>query len=502
MAILSDADLEFAKSHIERFYDSDFFPKHFEFEALWHFWPEVKHELSSKNISKLQALQPRTATIPKARGGFRVVHQLEPIEAICYTAMAHRVATAVESNRPSKQKKVACSYRISIGNGSFFSQGSGWRDFSEKSAQLAAKYKFAATTDITDFYNQIYLHRLQNSIETCASSLAALSKEIESFITAFNDKVSQGVPVGPAASMIFAEALMIDIDSFISQYGVRHTRYVDDIRIFGNSKAKISAALEALTTYLYRSHRLTLAADKTEEMTSEAFVEKFLENQHRTDRDDLKESLDQFSPYGNPENDFEDIEEEEHHLKGALDQILKYEVLDLGLARSLLRTARRYGFSDFAEEVVDNFDFFAPVCPDVFLYLIDVGDADLERSLSSSLLAASKSTAAQSDLPRYWLEHYIARSPVLLRSTPLRRFVMESKNFENIALAAKTSKNLAWVRMNKASISSLGGKARRSLMDSSRVLSTDERTNWLRVVANNAQSPLDKWVANWIRETS
>ncbi len=502
MAKLNEADLEFAKSHIERFYDSDFFPKHFEFEALWKYWPEVKQELGSKNISKLQALQPRSATIPKARGGFRVVHQLEPLEAICYTAMAHRVSQAVESSRPSKRKRIACSYRIKIDNGSFFAHGSGWRDFTNRSAQLAAAHQHVVTTDITDFYNQIYLHRLQNSIETCDTSLASFSKDVESFITAFNDKTSQGVPVGPAASMIFAEALMIDIDAFISQYGVKHTRYVDDIRMFGNSKVKLSAALEALTKYLYRSHRLTLATEKTEQMTSDEFVEKFLENRYESDRENIKESLDQFSPYGDPDPDEFEDDEENDHLQGALDQILDYDTLDLGLARSLFRTARRHRYTDFSEKIIDNFDFFAPVCPDVFLYLIEAGDPDLERSLYKSLRAAASSTAAQCDLVRYWLEYYIAQSPTLLRSAPLKRFVMASPSFENVALAARTSNNVSWVRMNKAGVSSLGGRARRALINASRVLSADERTNWLRVVANNAQSPLDMWVANWVRETS
>lgn len=502
MATLNDADLEFAKSHIERFYDSDFFPKHFEFEALWRYWPEVKQELGSKNIPKLQALQPRSATIPKARGGFRVVHQLEPLEAICYTAMAHHVSQAVESNRPSKRKRVACSYRIKIDNGSFFAHGSGWRDFSERSAQLATAHEHVVTTDVTDFYNQIYLHRLQNSIETCDTNLASFSKEVESFITAFNDKTSQGVPVGPAASMIFAEALMIDIDAFISQCGVKHTRYVDDIRMFGNSTAKLSAALEALTKYLYRSHRLTLATEKTEQMTSGAFIEKFLENRYESDREDLKESLEQFSPYGDPDPDELEDDGDDNHLQDVLDRILGYDTLDLGLARSLLRTARRHKFTYFAEEIIDNFDFFAPVCPDVFLYLIEVGDSELEKSLYKILKSAASSTAAQCDLVRYWLEYYIAQSPTLLRSAPLKRFVMASTSFENVALAARTSNNVSWVRMNKGGVSNLGGKARRALMDASRVLSADERTNWLRVVANNAQSPLDKWVANWVRETS
>ncbi len=50
MTILENDDLEFAKTHIQKFYDSGFFPKPFEFEALWFEWAEVKAELMAMNI--------------------------------------------------------------------------------------------------------------------------------------------------------------------------------------------------------------------------------------------------------------------------------------------------------------------------------------------------------------------------------------------------------------------------------------------------------------------
>jgi hypothetical protein len=40
MTILSEFALEFAKDHISKYYDSDFFPKADEFAAIWHNWEE------------------------------------------------------------------------------------------------------------------------------------------------------------------------------------------------------------------------------------------------------------------------------------------------------------------------------------------------------------------------------------------------------------------------------------------------------------------------------
>ena len=515
MAILSEASLEFAKAHIEKYYDSDFFPKAFEFEALWYYWPQVKQELQSKNISKFLVSGPYNSTIQKARGGYRVVHQLEPMEAIAYTAMAYEIGASIEAKRTPPDERVACSYRINIANGSFFDGGSGWGDFRDKSQELADENEFAAITDISDFYNQIYLHRLQNAIEASNADHKSLASDIEDFLLALNSKASQGVPVGPAASIIMAEAVMIDIDSFIAQCGVAHTRYVDDIRMFSDSEAKLAEALEKLTLYLYENHRLTLATDKTKLMSANDFVEHHLKNPYLDDKDELMEELDNISPYGgggpydgDDWGDDEDVDEEMDEedvgetLVAALEKILDFDYIDLGLARSIIRTARRNKIEAIISTLLDNFEYFSPVAPDIFLYLQELMDASNEAEIRAGLEHVCEMKEASCSLVRLWLESFIASHAALLSSQKLKGFVFNGSSIQSKARAAITLGDITWVRNHKAKIYNVGGKDRRSIINAARVLPSDERSPWLVLVAQNAALPLDRWLANWVRATA
>lgn len=197
MTILTEDSLEFAKDHIHRFYDTDFYPKPFEFEAIWHNWVEVKKELTSRNVHKMAVTPPRALPWKKPKGGYRIVHQLEPIDALIYTALVYQVADRIEQARSAKEKDIACAYRIDVSEGSLFSAGSGYERFRDASKDLASSYKYILQTDITDFYNQLYLHRLNNAIEHADPLLKSLADDIEHFLTALNEKASQGVPVGP-----------------------------------------------------------------------------------------------------------------------------------------------------------------------------------------------------------------------------------------------------------------------------------------------------------------
>ncbi|ALN88506.1 reverse transcriptase family protein [Lysobacter capsici] len=505
MAILTEASLDFAKAHIEKYYDSDFFPKAFEFEALWHHWPQVKQELQSKNISKFLISNPYNSTIQKARGGYRVVHQLEPMEAIAYTAMAYEIGGAVEAKRTPASDRIACSYRINIANGSFFDSGSGWGDFKDKSQELADENDYAAITDISDFYNQIYLHRLQNAIEAADVAHKSIASDIEDFLLALNNKASQGVPVGPASSIIMAEAVMIDIDAFISQCGVAHTRYVDDIRMFSDSEAKLAVTLEKLTLYLYENHRLTLATDKTKLMLADEFVEHHLHNPYLDDKDELMEELDNISPYGGEDyEDDEGLDEEDigETLADALEKILEFDYIDLGLARSIIRTARRSKIANLISPLLDNFAYFAPVTPDLFLYLEEVMDASTSPAVRVALEAVCDLQESNCALVRLWLEHFISSHTSLLESKKLKSFVMSGPNIENKARAAITLGDIAWVRTHKAQIYNVGARARRAIINAARVLPSDERNPWLGLVAQNAAQPLEKWLAGWVKATA
>ncbi|MDL1982205.1 MAG: RNA-directed DNA polymerase, partial [Deltaproteobacteria bacterium] len=280
MARLSRESLEFAKNHIIKFYDSDFYPKPFEFDALWANWEEVLTHLTCNEVNGFPIDQPRTYTSIKPNGNFRVVHQLDPINTLIYTALSYEVSQGVEKARAPKDEHIACSYRIEIDpqKGTFFGNGSGYRDFIDKCIELSSTSKHVLVTDITDFYNQIYVHRLQNAIEAADENFYELSKDIERFILDLNGNVSQGVPVGPAASIIMAEAILMDVDNFIIESGFKHTRYVDDIRIFGNTKQDLIRFLARLTEYLYHNHRLTLAGEKTKIIKSIPFKDEYLES--------------------------------------------------------------------------------------------------------------------------------------------------------------------------------------------------------------------------------
>ena len=507
MTILTEVSLEFAKEHIHKYYDSDFFPKPIEFEALWNQWEEVKKELLSKNVAKLWVTPPRTMTIAKPKGGFRVVHQLEPLDAIVYTALSCEVAEAIEAARLPASEHIACSYRLSIADGSYFSGGSGWADFSAKTEELAGKYSHILVTDITDFYNQIYLHRLNNAIESADVALKPVADDIETFLSALNIKSSQGVPVGPAASIVMSEAVLIDVDIFIRDHGMEHTRYVDDIRVFSNSSRELYKLLERLTLYLYENHRLTLAAEKTIVMGSSDYVQQHLHNNYIEEKIELLETLEIFNPYTNEyeELTFEvenDQAQQQAQLEAAIEKVIKYEHLDLGLARSVIRTARRNSTPILAKQLLKNFAFFVPAVNDVALYLQEVTNDELAEKLCPLLEELITSASLDSPLVRFWMEWYLAQNSVLMKSAKLHHFVFSGPNVENQSLAAITTKNVAWVRNHKATVYNLGGWSRRAILNASRVLPSDERNHWLKLFIANSPVVLDRLVAKWVLETT
>ncbi len=507
MTILTEQSLEFAREHINKYYDSDFFPKAIEFDALWHQWDEVKKDLMSKNIGKLWVTSPRAMTIAKPKGGFRVVHQLEPLDAVVYTALACEVAPAVEAARMPADAHIACSYRLSIADGSYFAGGSGWANFNKKTEELAAKFKNVLATDVTDFYNQIYLHRVNNAIESADAKLKPIADDIEGFLSRLNDKSSQGVPVGPAASIVLSEAVLIDVDLFLKDLGVAHTRYVDDFRIFSDSPRDLYKVLERLTLYLYENHRLTVSSEKTFVLNAAEFVQKHLHNNYAEEKVQLLETLEVFNPYT---DDFEEIEvevadeEAQQHaqLIAAIEKVINYEHLDLGLARSVIRTARRNSIPVIAKYLLESFDFFAPVVNDVALYLDKITDPNLAKELRPLVEKLLSSSALDSQLVRFWIEWYVAQYPDFMKIAKIRQFVFGGENVENQARAAITTKNVAWVRDHKAGVYNLGGWARRAVLHASRVLPSDERNHWLKLFIGNSPVLLDRWVAKWVLETA
>src|SRR5438093_7418241 len=79
-------------------------------------------------------------------------------------------------------------------------------------------------------------------------------------------------------SIPLAEACLNDVDHYLLGKGWRHTRYVDDFRIFCKTKRQANHALHDLTEYLFTAHRLALTPSKTGVMPAVEFQAQWLEH--------------------------------------------------------------------------------------------------------------------------------------------------------------------------------------------------------------------------------
>lgn len=506
MSKLTEESLDFAKQHIEKYYDSDFFPKPFEFEAIWHNWDEVRSELSSKNIKNLSVSIPRTIPAIKSNGTYRIVHQLDPIDALIYTAMAYEIAESVEAARLCANLKAACSYRIQINEGSFFSAGGGYPDFDARTIELSAQFQYILVTDITDFYNQINLHRLSNAIEFADANLKDKGKDIELFLSKINSKTSQGIPVGPSASIIMSEALMTDVDQFLQGLGLPFTRYVDDIRVFSNDVESLDELLRNLTDYLYGTHRLTLASGKTKIMEAEKYVSENIHNPYDLEKEEIFDSLEIYNPYtGEVEEHEIEVDKEElaeQAFLSAIDKAKSQKVLDVGLAKGIIRRARAMQSQVLVKPILEDFKFFLPVVSDAMIYVSQsVGEACL-HNYQNEIEAICKSNAVRNPLVRYWLEWFIAHHSSLLQGANAKKLIDTTINIENQSIAAVTNHNISWIRRMKSQIHNTSPRARRAILFAAKILPSDERNNWLRLTIGSPHSSIDKWVATWILKTA
>src|SRR5262245_22207666 len=166
---LSDASLEWALTHVERFGDTDVFPNSFEFQAIRASWPQVRSALGNRDLTDYAPTAVNRVLVPKTESGFRAAVQLDPLDSLVFTAAVYEAAKPIEDSRVRPELNTACSYRVDpTPDGSFFRADDGSKAYHTQSRELATsgQYEFVLIADIADFYNQVYTHRIQSALET------------------------------------------------------------------------------------------------------------------------------------------------------------------------------------------------------------------------------------------------------------------------------------------------------------------------------------------------
>jgi hypothetical protein len=343
--------------------------------------------------------------------------------------------------------------------------------------------------------------------------LKHLAEEIEGFLMSLNSKISQGLPVGPAASIVLAEAAMIDVDQHLVSRGCAHCRYVDDFRIFADSEERLAVILRGLTLYLYQNHRLSIAHEKTKIITAAEFVRVAIRNPYEMEKAEVFEKLVHLGGYGSPEDDDkgadkeegertispEDIKDAEDTLMNALAAMVERNALDLGYARALVRQARLLKSTRIACYLLDNIRFYAPLANNLCIFANAISDSKTIPHLAAAIQQAIKYAKEEGGLLRVWFEWFVAEKYSLLGKRA-QTFLADSPSKMSKARWAVTANDLAWVRAQKNEYFNLGPRDRRAVLYAAQILPEDERKRWLKTVIAKSSVPLEKWVATYILE--
>lgn len=526
MVAVKENHLEWALKHLLKYSHSDFYPKIFEFHAISHNWQQVKNHILSLDLDSYLPKSPFITLAPKPNGNYRIVHQLDAIDSLIYTALIREVCEIVEAYRIPKSENIACSYRIKPDlEGSFFSADTGWDTFLSRLGELAKKYEpgFVMIADISDFYNQIYTHRVKNLIEEAGKGAChKQATAIERFLLGLNKKTSRGIPVGPAPSIILAELIMADIDNKIRTYTNDFVRYVDDIRIFFKKREDAIYALHELTQYLYSYHRLVFSGEKTKIHSTRQFREKYLRDEQKEESaaiiakaeelalEKLEELFEDVPPYSY--GSYYDYDEEYEKILTEIMANKQFQVLsttyyelfkksiasptvDYVLLRHLLRKAAKYRIRNLVPLVLDNFERMLPIIREAVIYLNGVINKQIvarHRQNFKSILSAHYMRLPFVNL---WIAHLLQNqnfSEVNLPATYDDILSIRGK-----ALIALRRQDTTWVKGFRDGIDVLGPWEKRAVLYSSLTLSPDEMKAWVDAVGASGDI-IDKSIAAFL----
>jgi len=494
--------LHWSLLHIMRYGDTDIFPVPFEFEAYQSIFPEILKYLTSINLTEHEVNASIKLMVPKSSSGFRAATQLDPLDCLLYTAFVYEMSKEIEDYRIDVKRKIACSYRLDIQpNGQFFQKDNGWNDYHSNSEKLLEdkNCSFVLCADISDFYNQISHHRIQNALSS-AKIDENQTRVFERFLNNINAlQHSRGIPVGPAASILIAEICLTDVDNFLLRKGYNHTRYVDDFRIFCKSEQDAIQALHDLSDYLYKVHRLSLQSNKTRIYSKNDFRRIELNDPKELEQKAVQERISEFiinldlPPYMSTEDITITNEEEAEFVRMSLKDMIKSLVnsdyLNIGLARYVLRRATLLKSRVIMPALLDNIQKFVPVMRDVAIYLLKNHDKSRPEQIGEVLCYLLQDSDYK-NIPfvQYWVLYLMAQKAEfcdILKAINFAEKAYKPISERMLPLIAKNYNIIDWVRSQKEIWSNYSPWAQRAIIWASSILPKDERNHWLKPIINS-----------------
>ena len=253
-----------------------------EWESLDNHWSDIRAELCNIDLEHYEPKHPLVITAAKNEKSTRILHLLHPEDMLLYTSMVLAIKDDIEAARLPRTNQRVYSYRASHCDDRIYNTTQHvYKHYIERLRHKAQKTKkeYVGVTDISNFYSSILQKKLK--VLLLAATRTPKGKKIASLLTSvFLPKImpheGRGIPTGPFASRLLAEALIDDIDRYLSDKRVDFVRWVDDFNFFTKSFVSAQRIIFELAKWLYEEHELTLQPAKTRILKTKDYSKTFL----------------------------------------------------------------------------------------------------------------------------------------------------------------------------------------------------------------------------------
>lgn len=228
-----------------------------------------------ESLKELKLSPLKTLLIPKKNlFDFRKCSYTEILDEIIYLTLVLMIANKIENQRIAKNKETIFSYRLKTSLSSIkiptflfdfkYSYTRFKSNISKKAQENNAKVIISC--DISNFYDRLNLHRLENTLLSIPQNDIKVVKLLNEILLFWPNRDSYGLPVGSNASRILAEASLIDVDKYLMEKNIIFSRFVDDFRLFAKDAKEAHTWLSILVERLNQeglflnTHKTTIAS--------------------------------------------------------------------------------------------------------------------------------------------------------------------------------------------------------------------------------------------------
>lgn len=210
---------------------------------------------------------------PVGHAGFRPITQLDPIWNIYLLALVIAAGPEIERARVPVEQGVVHSFRFESRDDCvrLFDPDFGWHSFCDAGRERAARCAYVLTTDICSFSQSISYRRLERALrDACPGS--DIADRIMHVVGALSGEARFGLPVGAPAFSLLAELVLDATDRLLLANDVAFIRYIDDFRIFVDSRAEAQRMLVLVAERLTTHAGFSLQKAKTRILSSDEFL--------------------------------------------------------------------------------------------------------------------------------------------------------------------------------------------------------------------------------------